>query len=59
MHFGLMPEKGTIDPMLILRKLQNEYRIIGKMLHVHFFDSGEDFDRVPRKLFEWAMKMNE
>ena len=30
MKFGFMPERGTLDAILILRKIQEEYHAKGK-----------------------------
>ena len=34
MHFGFMPERGTIDAVFILRRMQEEYHGEGKTLYV-------------------------
>ena len=34
MQFGFMPERGTIDAVFILRRLQEEYHAKGKMLNM-------------------------
>ena len=34
MQFGFMPERGTIDAVFILRRMQEEYRAKGKRLYV-------------------------
>ena len=34
MQFGFMPDRGTIDAVLILRRLQEEHHAKGKELHV-------------------------
>lgn len=56
MQFGFMPGKGTIDAVFILRRLQEEYRAKGKKLYMCFVDLEKAFDRVPRKVMEWAMR---
>ena len=55
MQFGFMPGKGTIDTVFILR-LQEEYRAKEKKLYICFVDLEKAFDRVPRKVMEWAMR---
>ena len=34
MLYGFMPERGAVDAVFILRKLQEEYHAKGKTLHV-------------------------
>ena len=42
--------------MFILRRLKEEYHAKGKMLCMCFVDLDNVFDRVPRKVLEWAMR---
>ncbi|XP_002731282.2 uncharacterized protein LOC100366586, partial [Saccoglossus kowalevskii] len=56
MQFGFMPGKGTIYAVFILRRMQEEYRAKGKKLYMCFVDLEKAFDRVPRKVMEWAMR---
>ena len=44
MQIGLVPERGTIDAMFILRKLLKEYHAKGKKLYVCFVDLDKVFD---------------
>ena len=55
-QFGFMPGKGTIDPVFILRRLQEEYLDKEKKFYKCFVDLEEAFDRIPRKVLEWAMR---
>ena len=55
MQFGFMPEIGTIDAVFILRRLQGEYHVKGKKQYIYFVDLEKTFNRVPRKVLEWAM----
>ena len=57
MQFGFMPERGTIDAVFILRRLQEEYHAKGKTLC--FVDLEKAFDRVSKKVLEWAMRKKE
>ena len=56
MQFGFMPERGTIDAVFTLRRLQEEYLAKGKKLYVHFVGLDKAFDRVLRKVLEWASR---
>ena len=54
MHFEFMPGKGTWDAIFIVRKMQEEYQKKDKKLC--FVNMKKAFDRVPRKVMEWAMR---
>ena len=56
MQFGYMPGKGTVDAIFIVRKMQEKFQKKDKKLHICFFDMEKAFDRVPRKVMEWAMR---
>ena len=51
-----MSVKGMIDAIFILRRLQEEHHARGKMLHVCFVDQEKTLYRVPKKVFEKAMR---
>ena len=57
MQFGFMPGKGTTDALFILRRMQEEFRGREKKLQAYmcFMDLEKAFDRVPRKVMEWAL----
>ena len=57
-QFGFMPERGTIDAVFILRRIQTEYHANEKTLYMHFVDIEKAFHRVLRKAFKWVMKKN-
>ena len=59
MQFGYMPERGTIDAVFILRRMPEEYQAKGNKLHMCFVDFKKAYDRVPRKVLEWAMRKKE
>ena len=54
--FGFMPERGAIDVVFILRRLQEEYLGKRKMLYICLVDLKNAFDRVPLEVFEWAIR---
>ena len=56
MQFGFVPERGTIDAVFILRRMQDEYHAKGQMLYMCFVDLEKTFDRLPRKELEWALR---
>ena len=56
MQFGYMPGKGTTDALFILRRMQEEFRGREKKLYLCFVDLEKAFDRVPRKVMEWALR---
>ena len=51
-----MSEKGTIDAVFMLRRLQEEYCAKGKKLYMCFVDLEKALDRVPMKVLEWALR---
>ena len=50
MQFGFMPEKGTVDAIFIVRKIQKEYQNKDKKLYMCFADMEKAFVKVPRKV---------
>ena len=42
--------------MFIMRMMQEEYHAKGKKLYMFFVDIEKDFDRVLRKVLEWAIR---
>ena len=55
MQFGFMPGIGTIDAVFILRRLQEEYLDKEKKLYMCFVDLEKAFNRVLRRVLEWAV----
>ena len=51
-----MPGKCTIDAVFFLWRIQQEYLSKQKKLYMCFVDLEKAFDRVPRKVVEWAMR---
>ena len=56
MQFGFMPGRETTDVLFVVRKMQKEYRDKKKKLYMCFVDIDKAFDRVRRKMMEWAMR---
>ena len=56
MQFGFMPGKGSTYALFILRRMQEEFRGRKKKLYMCFVDLEKVFDRVPRKVMEWALR---
>ena len=56
MQFGFMPGKGTIDAVLILRRLQEEYLDKENKLYMCFVDLDKAFHRDRMRVLEWAMR---
>ena len=45
-----------MDAIFIVRRMQEEYQNKDKKLYMCFVDMEKAFDRVPRKVMEWAMR---
>ena len=56
MQFGFIPGKGTVDALFILRRMQEEYREKDKKMYMCFVDLEKAFDRVLRRVLEWALR---
>ena len=56
MQFGFMPGRGTTNTLFILRRMQEEYREKDKKLYMCFVDLEKPFDRVPRRVMQWALR---
>ena len=50
-----MPGKGTTHALFILRRMQEKFRGREKKLYMCFVNLEKAFDRVPRKVKEWAL----
>ena len=55
-QFGFMPGKGTVDALFLVRRLQEEHRAKDKRMYMCFVDLEKAFDRVPKRVMEWAMR---
>ena len=51
-----MPEKGTIDALFLVQRLQEEHRAKDKRMYMCFVDWEKAFDRVRRRVMEWVMR---
>lgn len=56
MQYGFMPGKGTVGAIFIVRRMQECYQEKKKKLFMCFVDLEKAFDRVPRKVIEWALR---
>ena len=56
MKFGFMPGKSTVDAIFILRRMQESYLEKNRKPFICFVDLEKAFDRVPRKVIEWALR---
>ena len=51
-----MPDRGTIDTVFILRRMQEEYHANGEKLYMCFVELEKALDRVLMKVLELAMR---
>ena len=56
MQFGFMLERGAIDAVIMLKRMQEESHAKGLWLHMCLVDIEGAFDRVPRNVLEWIMR---
>ena len=54
-QFGFMSERGAIDAIFILRRMQEEYHAKIKKLYMCIMDLEKAFDRVPWRVLVWAL----
>ena len=56
-QFGFVPGRGTRDAIFVVRLLQEKYLAANKRLHMAFVVLDKAFDRVPRKVIWWALRI--
>ena len=57
MQFGLCPGQGTTDVIFILRQFQEKYIAKHRKLCMASVNLEKAFDRVPRKVLRWALRV--
>ena len=55
MQFGFMSGREMTDALLVVRRMQEEYRDKKKKLHMCFVYIEKAFDEVARKVMDWTM----
>jgi hypothetical protein len=55
-QFGFMPGRGTTDAIFVVRQVQEKFLGKNKRLYLSFVDLEKAFDRVPRRVVEWALR---
>ena len=55
-QFGFQSGKSTTDAIFVARQLQEKYGSKKRRLYYAFVDLEKAFDRVPRKVIEWALR---
>ena len=56
MQFGFMTGRSKVDAIFILRRIQESYLGTNRKLFICFVDLKKAFDRVPKKVIEWALR---
>ena len=55
-QFGYCQGRSTTDALYVMRQLQEKYSERHKTLYHIFVDLEKAFDRIPRKVIEWALR---
>ena len=58
MQYGYMPGRGTVDAVIVLRRLTEKFRAKNKKLFFIFVDMEKTFDWVPREVINFALRRN-
>ena len=56
MQFGFMLGRNTVNAVFILRRMKKSYFEKNRKLFICFVDLEKAFDRVPKKVIDWALK---
>ena len=56
MQYGLMPGRGTVDAVFVLRRLSEKLRAKNKKLFFVFVDLEKAFDQMPREVICFALR---
>ena len=56
MQFGFLPGRETIDALFMERRMEEEYTEKDKKLYICFVDLKKAFDRIPKRVTQWALR---
>ena len=56
MQPGFMPERGTIDTVIIFRRLKKQCHAKREMFYMYLVDFNEAVDRISKKMMECATR---
>ena len=56
MQFGFLPGRETIDALFMERRMEEEYTEKDKKLYICFVDLKKAFDRIPKRVMQWALR---